>query len=262
MAINIEWQVKPPSKNEDKPLMFPRITDSKIVYEQQLAELMASHGSLSRGNAKTALNDLAEVMADLLREGKTINIPSLGSFKLSIGTNSEIRPDSDRRMRSIVVRGVNFQPDKGFMDAIGKPTFQWKPTTGVAIAPTVDQLIPQLLTYFKTNGSVIREEFYRAFGLKRTMAYMRLKVPSPHTCENTHEQRTTHKPDEPKLNTGGEVTEPMLSVTVLKHFWYPNFLKFTLECIYALYPPNTLNLQELYGTGYLFESEKNSKLYE
>ena len=40
MAINIEWQVKPPSKNEDKPLMFPRITDSKIVNEQQLAELM------------------------------------------------------------------------------------------------------------------------------------------------------------------------------------------------------------------------------
>ena len=44
MAIDIEWQVKPPSKNEDKPLMFPRITDSKIVNEQQLAELMASHG--------------------------------------------------------------------------------------------------------------------------------------------------------------------------------------------------------------------------
>ena len=66
MAINIEWQVKPPSKNEDKPLMFPRITDSKIVNEQQLAELMASHGTLSRGNAKAALGDLAEVMADLL----------------------------------------------------------------------------------------------------------------------------------------------------------------------------------------------------
>lgn len=64
MAINIKWQVKPPSKNrrteqeqrqarltmpckkeadevnEDKPLMFPRITDSEIVNDQQLAELM------------------------------------------------------------------------------------------------------------------------------------------------------------------------------------------------------------------------------
>ena len=135
MAINIEWQVNPPSKNEDKPQMFPRITDSEIVNERQLAELMASLGSLSRGNAKSALGDMAEVMADLLREGKTINIPSLGSFKLSIGTDSEVHPDSDRRMQSIVVRGVNFQPDKELMDAIGKPTFQWKPTTGVAIAP-------------------------------------------------------------------------------------------------------------------------------
>lgn len=175
MAINIEWQVKPPSKNEDKPLMFPRITDSKIVNEQQLAELVASHGTLSRGNVKTALNDLAEVMAGLLKEGKTISIPSLGSFKLSIGTDSEIPPDSDRRMQSINVRGVNFQPDQELLDAIGKPTFLWKPTTGVAIAPTLEQIIPQLLTYFNAHDSITRDEFERIFGLKRTTAYMRLK---------------------------------------------------------------------------------------
>lgn len=175
MAINIEWQVKPPSKNEDKPQLFPRITDSGIVNEPQLAKLMASHGSLSRGNAKTALCDLAEVLADLLREGKTINIPMFGSFKLSIGTDSEIRPDSERRMQSIVVRGVNFQPSQELMETIGKPNFLWKPTTEVAIAPTADQLIPHLLTYFKTHDSITREEFERTFGLKRTTAYMRLK---------------------------------------------------------------------------------------
>lgn len=175
MAIDIEWQVKPPGKSDDKPQLFPRIVDSEVVNEHKLAKRIASHGSLSRGNAIAALDDFAEVMADLLREGKTVNIPMFGSFKLSIGTDSEIRPDSDRRMQSIVVRGVNFQPDQEFMDAIGKPTFQWKPTTGVAIAPTADQLIPQLLTYFKTHDSITREEFERIFGLKRTTAYMRLK---------------------------------------------------------------------------------------
>ena len=175
MAINIEWQVKPPGKHDSKPQMFPRITDSEIVNEQQLAELVASHGTLSRGNIKTALNDLAEVIAGLLKEGKTISIPSLGSFKLSIGTDSEIPPDSDRRMQSIIVRGVNFQPDQELLDAIGKPTFLWKPTTGVAIAPTLEQIIPQLLTYFNAHDSITRDEFERIFGLKRTTAYMRLK---------------------------------------------------------------------------------------
>lgn len=175
MAINIEWQVKPPGKHDSKPQMFPRITDSEIVNEQQLAELVASHGTLSRGNVKTALNDLAEVMAGLLKEGITISIPSLGSFKLSIGTDSEIPPDSDRRMQNIIVRGVNFQPDQELLDAIGKPTFLWKPTTGVAIAPTLEQIIPQLLTYFNAHDSISRDEFERIFGLKRTTAYMRLK---------------------------------------------------------------------------------------
>ena len=175
MAINIEWQVKPPLKNEEKAQMFPRIIDSEMVNEQQLSKLIASHGSLSKGNAKAALNDLSEVMADLLSEGKTVCIPSLGSFKLSVGTDSEIYPDTDRRMQSIVVRGVNFQPSQEFMAAIGKPSFLWKSKTGVAIAPTTDQLIPQFITYFKTHDSITREEFERTFGLKRTTAYMRLK---------------------------------------------------------------------------------------
>ena len=175
MAINIEWQIKPPGKSEGKPQMFPRITDSEIVNEQQLAELISSHGTLSRGNAKAALNDLAEVMADLLRGDKTIHIPLLGSFKLSIGTDSTIHPDSDRRMQSIVVRGVNFQPAQELIDTIGQPAFLWEPTTGVAIAPTADQLIPQLLTYLQTHGSITRDDFERTFGLKRTTAYSRLK---------------------------------------------------------------------------------------
>ena len=175
MAINIEWQIKPPSKSEGKPQMFPRITDSEIVNEQQLAELISSHGTLSRGNAKAALNDLAEVMADLLRGRKTIHIPLLGSFKLSIGKETTIHNDSERRMQSIVVRGVNFQPAQELIDTIGQPAFLWEPTTGVAIAPPADQLIPQLLTYLQTHGSITRDDFERTFGLKRTTAYSRLR---------------------------------------------------------------------------------------
>lgn len=178
MAINIEWQVKPPTKGnekEGKSKMFPRIINSEVVCEQRLAELMTAHGSLSRGNAKAALTDLAEVMAELLREGKTIEIPMLGSFKLSIGADAEIHPDSSRRMHNIVVRGVNFLPDKQLMDAIGHPTFQWKPTTGVAIAPTVSQLIPQLNNYFQKHDSITSAEFEHLFRLKRTTAYKRLK---------------------------------------------------------------------------------------
>ena len=175
MAINIEWQVKPPSKHEEKPQMFPRITDSDTVGENELTELIASHGLLSIGNAKMALDDLAEVMSALLREGKTIELPQLGSFKLSIGTDAEIHPDSNRRMRSIVVRGVNFRPAQEFMNAIGKPTFQWKPTAGVAIAPAAALLIPRITEYYQTHDSITRAEFERTFGLKRTTAYSRLK---------------------------------------------------------------------------------------
>ena len=177
MAINIEWQVKPPVKGKEtgKPQMFPRITDSEVVSEQRLAELVASVGSLSRGHAKAAFSDLAEVMAELLAEGKTIDIPTIGTFKLSIGTDAAIHPDSDRRMQSVVVRGVNFQPSPDLMEAIGTPHFLWQPTTGVAIAPAVSQFIPILTDYFKTHPSITRATFAQMFSLKRTTAYLRLK---------------------------------------------------------------------------------------
>ena len=79
MPINIEWQVNPSVKKEKKTRLFPRITDSETVGENKLTELIASHGLLSRGNAKMALDDLAEVMSALLREGKTIDLPQIGS---------------------------------------------------------------------------------------------------------------------------------------------------------------------------------------
>ena len=59
MAIDIEWQVKPPGKSNDKPQLFPRIVDSEVVNEHKLAKRIASHGSLSRGNAIAALDDFA-----------------------------------------------------------------------------------------------------------------------------------------------------------------------------------------------------------
>ena len=175
MAVNIEWQVKPPGKKGEKPQMYPRITDSEAIGEEQLAKLMAAHGTLSQGMALAALSDLAEVMAGLLGEGKAVSIPALGSFKLSIGSDAEIHPDSDGRMRSVIVRGVNFQPSSELMDAIGKPTFRWRPSTGVAIAPSVDQLVPMLAQYFQTHDSITRAEFVQMFGLKRSTACDRLK---------------------------------------------------------------------------------------
>ncbi len=177
MAIKIKWQVKPPTQgsDEDKPQMFPRIADSEVVDTERLAELVAKRSSISTGAVVEILTDLPQVLAELLRDGKTIDISKLGSFKLSIGTDAQITPESKRRMRSVDVRGVNFQPDKELMEAIGKPKFQWSAGTGVVIAPTVSELIPQLEEYFKTHDCITRKVFEQTFGLKRATANYRLK---------------------------------------------------------------------------------------
>ncbi|MDO4180763.1 MAG: HU family DNA-binding protein [Bacteroidales bacterium] len=177
MAIDIEWQTLPtPNNNDDnKPLLYPRMTDNGIVDFQTLCELTAQYGSYTRGTVKSITSDLMEIIAKLLSEGKTIDIAEFGTFRLAIGAEANVSSDTPYHKRPITVRGVNFQPDKALMDAIGTPDFLSVPRNAPPVAMTVGQIEKVLLEYFKTHDSITRAQFEELCQLKRTTAYGRLK---------------------------------------------------------------------------------------
>lgn len=177
MAINIEWQIKPPHQGgtSGEPKMYPRIIDSKVIDTRLFEKKIAKRKAVSLGVVELVLDEMREVLTDLLREGNTVHISSLGSFKLSIGTDADITPDSSHRMQSITVRGINFQPCDELLESIGKPDFRWRPRQAAPVAATVSQLLPLLNEHFKVHDRITRAEFERLFGLKRTTAYTRLK---------------------------------------------------------------------------------------
>lgn len=169
MAIDIEWQVKPPRKDGGNTTskMFPRIVNSEVVDENKLANLMSKDGHFSRGNAKNVLTTFGETIARLLAEGKTVNLPYLGSFKLSIG--------ADDTARSVKVKGVNFQPAKELMEIISTPNFHIVARNAAPVVPSASSLVAPLTEYFKSHDSITRTEFASLFKLKRTTACTRLK---------------------------------------------------------------------------------------
>ena len=85
MAIDIEWQAKPALQqgDGDKPKLFPRKANVAVADENLLAKKLAAHSGISTGVALAVLEDMGEIMGELLREGKDINISSLGRFSLS-----------------------------------------------------------------------------------------------------------------------------------------------------------------------------------
>lgn len=177
MAIDIEWQIRPPHKNDsgDKPKLFPRKAKVDVADENLLAKKLAAHSGISTGVALAVLEDMGEIMGELLREGKDINISSLGRFSLSIGCDEEVYSDTKNSIQKVAVRGVRFQANKELMEVVGEPTFREVARNAAIIATSVEELIPLLDEYFKTHSHITRAEFESAFNLKRATATLRLK---------------------------------------------------------------------------------------
>ena len=177
MAIDIEWQIKPPHKNDngDKPKLFPRKAKVDVADENLVAKKLAAHSGISTGVALAVLEDMGEIMGELLQEGKDINISSLGRFSLSIGCDEDVYYDTKNSKQKVAVRGVRFQANKELMEVVGEPTFREVARNADIVATPADALIPLLDEYFKTHSHITRAEFESAFNLKRATATLRLK---------------------------------------------------------------------------------------
>lgn len=177
MAIDIEWQAKPALQqgDGDKPKLFPRKANVEVVDENLVAKKLAAHSGMSMGVALDVLEDMGAIIAGLLREGKDVNISSLGRFSLSIGCDEEVYSDTKNSIQKVAVRGVRFQANKYLMDTVGEPTFREVARNAAIIATSVEELIPLLDEYFKTHSHITRAEFESAFNLKRATATLRLK---------------------------------------------------------------------------------------
>ena len=176
MAINIEWQALPtPHEEKDKPpQLYPRLVDNEVVDFHKLCEKVSKHSSKSMGTVIGIVSDTIDVMKMMLHEGKTIDLDDFGVFKLSIGTDSYVIPSTPYHKRKVVVRGVNFQPNKVLMDAIDTPDFRTVPRNASPVVMPIEQMQYVLTDYFKTHDSITRSEVEKLCKMKRTTACDRL----------------------------------------------------------------------------------------
>ena len=177
MAINIEWQRLPiqDDNTADNTPLYPRIAGNETVDFPSLCEKVAKHSSLTKGTIINAMTDMADIIAKLLREGKAIDVDGLGTFRLSIGTETNVTLSTPLRRRRVTVRGVKFQPHRTFMDAIGTPEFHSMRHNTSPVEISNDQLQHILTEYFKTHDHITRSQFESLCHLRRTTAYTRLK---------------------------------------------------------------------------------------
>ncbi len=176
MAIHIDWQVLPSSRRKkgEQPQLYPRLVDNEVVDFHKLCEKVSNHSSKTIGTVIGIVSDTIDVMKTLLHEGKTIDLEDFGAFKLSIGTDSYVTPATPDHKRKVVVRGVDFQPNKVLMNAINTPDFRTVPLNANPMAMSIEQLQHALTNYFKTHDSITRSQVEKLCKMKRTTACARL----------------------------------------------------------------------------------------
>lgn len=176
MAIQIDWQAlpSPHGEKDEQVQLYPRLVDNEVVDFRKLCKKVSNHSSKTVGTVIGVISDTIDVMKTLLHEGKTIDLEDFGVFKLSIGTDNYVTPTTPNSKRKVVVRGVNFQPNKMLMDAINTPNFRTVPLNASPVVMSIEQLQRTLTKYFKTHDSITRSQVEKLCKMKRTTACARL----------------------------------------------------------------------------------------
>ena len=99
--------------NERLGVYFPQaVTVGKPVETKEVAERLSQISTVSRSDVAAVLGDLPTVLADLMKQGKSVRLEGLGTFRLTLDTvGVENEADFDMQKQLKAVR-VQFTPAK------------------------------------------------------------------------------------------------------------------------------------------------------
>lgn len=156
----------------------PVVANSNPISEDSLYDTIVKHTSLTEGDVKSALSTLADVIADQLSQGNSVNIPELGTFSLSLTAGQKIESASDKQAADhIHIAGINFRAKKAFQRRIGAVAFHRTryPNAGEERADVAEA--KELITsYFAEHPDALltSTDVQRLLHCSRTVANVRL----------------------------------------------------------------------------------------
>jgi predicted histone-like DNA-binding protein len=112
-----------PSNPAAPKLWYPVLKSTGLVKEREVAKLLADETTLNPKEAEMAVAQLLKVVTHLLLNGSTVQLGSLGSFRLT--TNSEGSATKEETTAAKIKKlNVRFTESEDLKDAIKKATFK------------------------------------------------------------------------------------------------------------------------------------------
>ena len=194
MSIVYDWYENPNAEgdSEEKGL-HPRPFLNGKVSTAQLCEWIHARSSLTVGDAQSALNTLAQLFGEELREGREVHIEGLGYFAPTLQATEKVTRKTPNKSTKLRLKSISFRPDVRLKSALAGVKITRSKYTRSAQHLSEVEIDMCLKDYFAEHDVMIRYDFQELCCMSRTTA-------------NGHLRRLQ---DEGKLINVGRRTQPI-----------------------------------------------------
>ena len=173
-----------PDMHDGQKKIFPKLIASGQIGSAKILNKYQITGTANRNVAELVLKSLPDIIEAYLTEGHTVKVDGLGTFSLSLefGDSKPNEQTSDGReegYRHIRVKGINFRPDKEFLQLV-RENAEFERGESHVVRPAKSQFSPaerlaRLQDYLTDHPSITLSQYCTLNHVSRTAASLELK---------------------------------------------------------------------------------------
>lgn len=171
MSIIFDWYENPKtSEDEEEVTLHPRIVMGSKVKTATLYRKIHQRSSLTEGDAKSAIDSLADILAEELSEGHSVHIEGIGYFYPTLTAAERVTKDTPSYVRRAVFKTVRFRPDKELKGYLSTTHAQHTNYGRHSLKVSKEDMDVLLTKYFAEHRMMNRRDFQGLCMLTRTTA--------------------------------------------------------------------------------------------
>lgn len=197
MAITYDWYENPVSgeekvQSEGKEL-HPRLFLNGKIDVDQLYQKVHERSSLSVGDVKNVMDTLAALLAEELREGRSVHLEGVGYLAPVLKSTEKVTRLTKNKWNKVALKTISFRPDAVLRKHLQHVCIRQHRETNHSGCLSWEMIDECLTDYFRTHDLLTRIDFQQLCAFTCTTA-------------NRHLRRLQ---EEGKLRNVGRVKQPM-----------------------------------------------------
>ena len=177
MAILYDWYENP-GTNEEAPEergLHPRPLLNGKVTMRQLYNRVHARSSLTVGDVMNAIDCLAQICGEELRDGHEVHIEGLGYFAPTLEATQKVTRSTPNKHLKLRLKSISFRPDVRLKQAMTGVNAIRSKYTRHSLKLSEVEIDMKLKEDFADHDVLIRSDFQALCGMARTTANVHLK---------------------------------------------------------------------------------------